>query len=65
MPLGSLYAVLLIQSTGMIKRRGERSQPCLTPVVTEDGYVNVPPCITWQVKCSYNSLIMLIFTGIP
>ena len=62
MVFGSLNAVLLIQSSRIMKRRGENRQPCLTPVVT----LAVPPCITWQVKFSYNNLIMfMIFSGIP
>ena len=62
MVFGSLNAVLLIQSSRIMKRRGEKGQPCLTPVVT----LTVPPFITWQVKFSYNNLIMfMIFAGIP
>ena len=34
-------------------------QPCLTPVVTGNEYVTVPPCIHYKVKFSYNNLIML------
>ena len=34
MPFGSLHAVLLTQSSIVMKRRGERMQPCLTSVVT-------------------------------
>ena len=62
MPFGSFYDVLLAKSSCIIKRRGERRQPCLTPVVTKKESVTVPPytSITWQVKFLCNLLRNLI-----